>query len=587
MKNKTKELFQIGSNPNLTFIDIVKKRAEITPDQKVFTFLNSEGNDILTFSELDDRISKLASYLAEQNLRGERALLLYPPGIDYIIGFFACLYAGVIAVPVYPPDPSRIGKTLPRLQSIAQDASAKVALSTDVIMNQLDEWKVEIGNNPNSSFDIESSIFNLKWIATNKTENFSNKLSHLKYSSNDIAYLQYTSGSTGIPKGVIITHSNIVHNAWMIFNSFNLTDNFEGVIWLPIYHDMGLVGGILEPIFGGFHSTLMSPIDFLKRPFRWLQTISDIAKEKLVVSGGPNFAFDLAIRSTNPTKTSEIDLTNWVVAFNGAEPVRSETIDKFAETFGSAGFKKEAFFPCYGLAEATLIVSGGDREHIPVVVNVDKNKIKSNIVQEVTKDFKENIKLVGSGVSILENKILIVDPESRMVCADNEIGEIWTASESIANGYWGREDLSQEIFKAYTKDSKEGPFLRTGDLGFKISGELYITGRLKDLIIIRGSNHYPQDIEQTVEISNKLLRPSSNAAFSVDINGEEQLVVVQEARAKQNVNWSEVVEEIKTAIFKSHDILPAAIILIKPKTIFKTSSGKIRRNDCKIAFEKK
>ncbi len=578
-----------------TFIDVLQKRVELSDNQKAFTFLTSSGEDVFTYNDLSKRIRRLAAFLQKNNLSGERALLLYPPGMEYIIGYFACLYAGVIAVPVYPPDPSRLNKTLPRIQVIAKDAKAKIALSTQNIVNDVVEWKKILKNdapdltktnqqikNHSSQFD---DLFNLKWIATDTfSDEIENDWLYPNVTPDSIAYLQYTSGSTGSPKGVMISHENLLHNTNMIFNGFGLNNSdYEGVIWLPIYHDMGLVGGILEPIYSGFHCTLLSPIDFLKRPLRWLQIISDI-KEKKIVSGGPNFAYDLCLRASTPSKREALDLSNWQVAFTGAEPVRAETINEFSKAFAESGFKKQAFYPCYGLAEGTLIVSGGLQEEEPVQLTVDKEKLKNNKAAQVDSENLNKIDFISSGREILDGKIRIVNPKTKNVCNEAEVGEIWSSSKSNAKGYWEKPEISEETFNAFTSDNNEGPFLRTGDLGFMKNKELFVTGRLKDLIIIRGSNHYPQDIEFTVENSNKLLRPGSVAAFSVDIDGEEQLIIVQEARAKKNVNWDEVINDIKNAVFDVHNIVPYEIVLIKPKTIFKTSSGKIRRNDTKKAY---
>lgn len=572
-------LTQTSSNP--TFINVLQKRLELSGDKKAFTFLQNEGNISLTFSELDRKIRRVAAYLQQQNLKGERALLLYPPGLDYIIGYFGCLYAGVIAVPVYPPDSSRLKKTLPRIQSIIKDSGAKIALSSQKILNDVNDWKNELINDEIIDF---GNIFDLRWIATdNLKEKNENNWINPNLSSDFTAYLQYTSGSTGTPKGVIINHTNLVHNTNMIFSGFNMNEDTEGVIWLPIYHDMGLIGGILEPIFSGSHCTIMSPIDFLKRPFRWLQTISDI-KDVPVASGGPNFAFELCLRATNPKKAAELDLSNWDIAFSGAEPIRAETINNFAEKFSVSGFQKKSFYPCYGLAEGTLIVSGCNHETEPVEISIDKEELKRNKIIEVAGVEENGVAFISSGSQILDGKIEIVDPETKELCRENEVGEIWASSPSNAQGYYNRPDLSKETFQAFISDSNEGSFLRTGDLGFMKNGKLFVTGRLKDLVIVNGSNHYPQDIEETVETANKLLRPGSTAAFSVDVNNEEKLIVVQEARAKQNVDWEDVVNDVRNEVFDVHNIHAYDIVLIKPHTIFKTSSGKIRRRDTKNAY---
>lgn len=582
------------NNPE-TFVELLQNRTALTPDKAAFTFLNSLQNEIFTYQQLESKIRNLAGYLQSLNIQGKRILLLYPPGIDYIIGYFACLYAGVIAVPVYPPDSSSLKRTLPRLNAIIKDSNAQHALSTGAIVDDLNNWenslKSEIENENNisnnkSTLNEFSDIFNLKWIAADRiNENYLDLWNYPKLHSNSIAYLQYTSGSTGSPKGVIITHENLLHNTNMIFNGFGMgSGDYEGVIWLPIYHDMGLVGGILEPIFAGFHCTLLSPVDFLKRPLRWLQIISDITDID-VVSGGPNFAYELCLRATNQNKREKLDLSNWKVAFSGAEPVRASTINEFSKAFEVSGFKKNAFYPCYGLAEGTLFVTGAERDKEPVEILIDKEELKNNnIVETKSKDGNE-ISFVSSGRSILDCNVKIVNPNTKTICKDYEIGEIWSSSKSNADGYWNKPNATKETFNAFIKDSEEGPYLRTGDLGFMKNGEVFVTGRLKDLIIIRGSNHYPQDIEATVEKSHPLLRQGNVAAFSVDINNEEQLVIVQEARAKKNVNWEEVIHLIKTAVIEEHNIQPFAIVLVEPKTIFKTSSGKIQRFASKEAFK--
>lgn len=593
IKNATGHLTKIDRSQKL-FIDILLEHAELSPDKRAFTYLSSSGDISINYSQLVQRIKNLAGILQKMNLKGERALLLYPPGLDYIIGYFACLFAGVIAVPVYPPDPTRLRKTLPRIQSIAKDSIAKVALSTEQKLSEMEQLsqvhqvntnlEKDNGQASDNHFEFDY-LYNLNWIATDSTLiNPEIKWKYPELNSDSIAYLQYTSGSTGDPKGVMISHENIVHNTNMIFNSFGLGGTeFEGVIWLPIYHDMGLIGGIMEPIYSGFHCTLLSPVDFLKRPLKWLQIISD-HKERPIVSGGPNFAYELCLRASNPQKREALDLTNWEVAFSGAEPVSAKTILEFSKAFKISGFKKRAFYPCYGLAEATLIVSGGDKNEEPITFVVDKTSLKNNKVIEKKLGDDDSKIFVSSGREILDGTIIIVNPNKKSKCDSGEIGEVWTFSKSNAKGYWKKPIYSDEIFNAFTSDTNEGPFLRTGDLGFIINGELYITGRVKDLIIIRGSNHYPQDIEATVDNSSKLLRPGSSAVFSVEQDNEENLVIVAEARAKKDIDWSLVCEDIKKEVLEYHSILASHIVLIKPKTIFKTSSGKIQRSATKKAF---
>lgn len=569
-----------------TLVELLERRSEQQKDENLFTFLQDEGGEVnITYSELLKKAKIVAARLQSENLKGERALLLYPAGLDYIIGYFGCLFAGVIAVPIYPPDPSRLNKTLPRIHSILVDSKASIALTTKEVLNQIEDWKKSAKDESKLTSKYLNEMNSIPWIATDEYEKFDS----LAFSAEDItedtiAYLQYTSGSTGTPRGVILTHRNLIHNSKMIQSGFDLFEKHEGVIWLPIYHDMGLIGGILQPIFSSFHATIMSPTYFLKRPLRWLQIISGIS-DVPVVSGGPNFAYDLCIKAASPSKVEALDLSNWKLAFSGAEPVRFETIEKFSKTFAPAGFSKSAFYPCYGLAEATLIVSGGDRYKVPATCSIDKYLLSKNKIKFINQAGNDSIKhFVSSGNKLIDSEIIIVNPENLKKCNDNEIGEVWTSSDSVAQGYWNRIEESKETFEAFTSDTNEGPFLRTGDLGFISKGELFITGRLKDLIIIDGTNHYPQDIETTVETSNKLLRPNSVAAFSIDVNNKEQLVVVQEARAKNNVNWNEVIKDIRKAISEEHNLQVYDVVLIKPKTIFKTSSGKIRRRATKHAY---
>ncbi len=592
--NITKLLNNINKTDPL-FVDILLERENISNDQKAFTFVSGSGSETLSYSQLNKRIKSLAAYLQQSGLKGERALLLYPPGFDYIIGYFACLFAGVIAVPVYPPEETRMEKTLPRLEAIAKDSNAKIALSTVEIKNQVEEWRKNlklnnvqtIENSTTSEFLFRlKDILDISWIATDDfKDEIDEQWIYNEAKDTDIAYLQYTSGSTGVPKGVMISHKNLVHNTGVIFNGFELDrDEFEGVLWLPIYHDMGLIGGILTPLLSGYHTTLLSPIDFLKRPLRWLQLISD-KKDVQIASGGPNFAYDLCIRGTTPQRRAELDLSNWRLAFTGAEPVRAETMNEFAKVFEVSGFKKSAINPCYGLAEGTLMVSASRNDKGMVINSFLKEELKNNRAVIGKDDNNEDlIKLVSSGRKTHKGEVRIVNPETHEVCKDGDIGEIWSQTESNASGYWKKSELSDEIFNAHTADTKEGPFLRTGDLGFLLGGNLYITGRLKDLIIIRGTNHYPQDIEFTAENSNKLLRAGSIAAFAIEKDNEEKLVIVIEARAKKDVDWLNVVKDIKDSVLKSHNIIADTIVLIKPRTIFKTSSGKIRRNATKQAF---
>ena len=545
----------VESDSCSTLNDLLRWRAQHQPRRRAYTFLaDGEAAEIhLTYEELDRQARLIATRLWSLGVEGERVLLLYPTGLDYISAFFGCLYAGAIAVPVYPP---RLNRNLLRLQAIAADAQAKVALTTATVLSRV---KPLLGQTP----DLER----LSWIATDDLST-DDEWREPFVSSDTIALLQYTSGSTGIPKGVVLTHGNLLHNSGLLKQAFAYTADSQCVTWLPMYHDMGLIGGILQPLYGGFACTLMSPTSFLQRPVRWLQAIT---RYHGTISGGPNFAYDLCVRKISKEQRAQLDLSSWSVAFNGAEPIRHATLERFAAAFASCGFRREAFHPCYGLAEATLIVTGSKTSALPIQKMVQATEVTAR-------------SLTSCGGTLPEQRVVIVQPESLTTCLPNQVGEIWVQGPSVAQGYWNRAEETAHTFRARLLDTGEGPFLRTGDLGFLNEDNLFVTGRLKDLIIIRGVNHYPQDIELTVEQSHPTLRPGCGAAFSVEADGEERLVVVQELDHRQQPDHAEVLENIRQAVSESHELQVHTIVLIKAGSIPKTSSGKIRRYACRDDF---
>ena len=398
-----------------------------------------------------------------------------------------------------------------------------------------------------------------------------------------LAFLQYTSGSTGTPKGVMVSHQNVMHNSTLIHHCFSDTPKSVGVSWLPPYHDMGLIGSILQPLYVGAPMMLMPPLAFLQKPMRWLQAI---AKFQATTSGGPNFAFDLCVRKARPEQLDSLDLSSWQVAFTGAEPIRAQTLERFGETFAPCGFRKEAFRPCYGMAETTLMVTGNPPGNAPHFHSVDTVALENHQVRNGEGTQTTSRTLVGCGRAAKDLQIAIVHPERLTRCAAHEVGEIWVAGESVAQGYWGQPEQTQQTFHAYTSDTEEGPFLRTGDLGFMFEDEVFITGRIKDLMIIRGQNHYPQDIELTVENSHPVLRSAAGATFTVEIKNEEKLVVVQEVERRylRKLNVKEVVASIRQAVALQHGLQVYATVLVKTGSIPKTSSGKIQRYACRSHF---
>ena len=590
-----------------TLVELVQWRAATKENERVFTFL-LDGNKKevrLSFADLDRKARAFGAMLQQRGLQGERALLLYPPGLDYIIAFFGCLYAGVIAVPAYPPDPNRLNRTLPRLQAIVRDARATVALTNDTIMYMIRILK--LGSRFSDSmeklpflrkFRTTMNFFtasktgmadaqdlgDLLWISSDDVlDHMAEKWVDPNINSQTIAFLQYTSGSTGIPKGVILTHENLLANSADIYSAFGYSEGTEGVIWLPIYHDMGLIGGIIQPIYGGMPTTLLSPIHFLQRPLRWLEAISKI-KSKQVVSGGPNFAYDLCVKKVTPKQLESLDLSNWSVAFSGAEPVRFETVERFYQTFKGNGFKKEAFLSCYGLAEATLYVTGVDCKQVPPYTHLNLKDLRKNKVTVVDKNHPDAQNMVSCGHTPPDQRVEIVNPQTHEKARPGETGEVWVQGPNVAQGYWQNEQATHETFQAYIKGSNEGPFLRTGDLGCFVDNNLYITGRVKDLIIIRGRNYYPQDIEFLVENEHPDIRPGCSAAFSIEEDSQEKLVIVAEVRQSKNLPLEEIISSIRQVVTETNDIRVHSIVLIKARTIAKTSSGKIQRHAVKNEY---
>jgi acyl-CoA synthetase (AMP-forming)/AMP-acid ligase II len=558
---------------NITnFISLLEHRRKHQPNNVAFTFLpDGETEEAsLTYEELDQKARAIAAVLQSIKARGERALLLYQPGLEFITAFFGCLYAEVIAVPVYPPKRNQHNN---RLQTIVCDAQARIALTTIAIMSDIEKTLKE-----------EPGLATLNFIITNNIDSDgASDWQQKQINSDTLAFLQYTSGSTGTPKGVMVSHGNLLHNLSVIYKCFEHTNHSKLVSWLPHYHDMGLIGGILQSIYGGFPAILMPPVAFIQKPIRWLTAISQY---KATTSGAPNFAYDLCVNKIKPEKLASLDLSSWEVAFNGGEPVRAQTIERFTQTFADYGFRKQAFYPCYGMAENTLFLSGGLKAEPPIIRFVKETDLLQDKIVLWDEFSPDSQAIVSCGRNWSNQKIMIVNPDSLIKCDDGKVGEVWISGESVAQGYWEKPEQTQQTFNAYLADKKEELFLRSGDLGFLLAGELFITGRIKDLIIIRGQNHYPQDIELTVQKSHPALRPNCGAALSVDIKGEERLIIVQEVERSylRNLDVQKVVADITQAVAAEHGLQVYATVLVKTGSIPKTSSGKIQRYACRTAF---
>ncbi|MFN8400210.1 MAG: amino acid adenylation domain-containing protein [Anaerolineales bacterium] len=554
-----------------TLVRILRGRADLHPERLAFRYLQDDESESLTinFGELDRRARAIGAWLESFNAKGERALILYPPGLDYIAAFMGCLYAGVTAVPAYPP---RLNRPAPRIQSIVDDSHAAFALTTTNILSNIEK-----------RFEHAPDLKALHWLNTEQVPaGLEADWRDPNVSPDTLAFLQYTSGSTSQPKGVMLSHGNLMHNLEAISRGFHIDETVMGIFWLPSYHDMGLIGGILEPMYLGGATTLMSPPSFLQRPVRWLEAIS---RYRGNTCGAPNFAYDLCVDKVTEEQKEKLDLSSWSLVFCGAEPIRPETLERFARAFAGCGFRKTSFYPCYGLAESSLIVSGADGPSELRTITVERKSLESDQVVPARSGEEGSVDMVNCGPSIFDQKIIIVNPTTLLQCESNQVGEIWVAGPSVAQGYWGQEEETRRTFQAHVADTGEGPFMRTGDLGFLQNGELFVTGRLKDLIIIHGSNHYPQDIELTVETSHPALQPAGGAAFSITEEGKEQLVIVQELnRQNRQANVTEVAGAIRQAVTDKHALQVFAIVLIKPMSIPKTSSGKIQRRACKTAF---
>ena len=567
MTSQIKPILETGFQP-AHLVDVLRWRAINQPDRLAYTFITDGETEEarLTYQQLDQRSQAIAAWLQSVSEPGERVLILYPPGLDYLAGFFGCLYAGVVAVPVYPP---RRNRNMERIVAIAESAQPTVLLTTGPTFSAVQSFCGE-----------HERLQSVRCVDTGSLVNET----HDDWREPDInqstlAFLQYTSGSTGSPKGVMLSHGNLLHNSTLLRDAFEYSSNSHCVSWLPIYHDMGLIGGVLQPLFGGYPCTLMAPASFLRSPVSWLKTIS---RHQGVISGGPNFAYRLCVDKISPEDRAELDLSGWSVAFNGAEPIHHETLRQFTSTFAPHGFRQEAFYSCYGLAESTLIVSGGQRDSAPVVKNVAAKALEHK--EWIESSNGDGRALVSCGKVLPGQDVMVVNPESQVRCGANEVGEIWVSSQSVGKGYWNSPQHTEEIFQARLSDTGLGPFLRTGDLGILQDGELFVVGRLKDLIIIRGLNHYPQDIEFTVQQCSTALRPTCGAAFSIDVAGEERLVVVHEVARRSDADPDSVIETIRQDVAEKHSLQVYAVVLVKPQTIPKTSSGKIRRSACRTAF---
>jgi acyl-CoA synthetase (AMP-forming)/AMP-acid ligase II len=546
----------MSAESSTTMIDLLRDRAATQPRGRAYTFLDDgeRHGQRLTWAQLETRSRAISTAIRRFVEPGDRVLVMFPPSIDFVPAFFAVLYAGAVAVPVYPPAGATVERTIARLRGMIADSRPALVLApsgsiavTTLLLSAVQELLSLPWLDPSSVNDEEAD----EWRAP-------------AINPSSLAFLQYTSGSTSSPRGVMVTHGNLVHNLRQTHSDAAYDEASVSLSWLPVNHDMGLINGVLQPVYSGCPAYLMSPAAFLQRPARWLQAISRLG---VTHSGAPNFAYELCTRRITEDECGSLDLSSWRVAYNGSEPIRRSTLEGFQRSFGVHGFKWEAFSPAYGLAESTLLVASIPAGVPPTFVGT----------------------AVASGVDPDGRGVVIVDPLTCVRCAEGAAGEIWVHGGSVAAGYWGRADETQATFKAFTSDTGEGPFLRTGDIGFIHQARLFISGRIKDLIIVRGLKHYPQDIELTAERAHTAVRPGCCAAFSVEQDDGEQLVVVAEVGGDRqaplnNAELSRVLSAIRIAVTATHHVAPASITLVRAGAVAKTTSGKLQRFACRDAW---
>lgn len=554
-----------------TIIEVLLQHAAERPDAAAYIFLRDDGKEeSLTFGQLVRRAQAIAAELQAQTCIGDRAILLFQPSLDFIESILACFFARLVAVPV---SPLRNARELPRLVGILEDSGARMVLSNSMTRNVAGRTlgTASLPGNPSWLFT--------DTVSTSRADDYEPQFAE----ASSLAFLQYTSGSTGNPKGVMVTHANLIHNETVIKTACEHDDATVFTGWLPFYHDMGLIGNVFQPLFLGVKSVLMAPMSFLVNPAVWLRAIS---KYRATTSGGPNFAYELCVNRLTPEEMEGVDLSSWRIAFNGAEPVKAHVIEAFIRKFAPYGFRAEAFYPCYGLAESTLFVTGGAHWEPVVTLAVDADELRENRVVEQP---GSSTVLVGCGHTNMSQAVVIVDPETLDVLPDGHVGEIWQSGGSVTAGYWRKPELSAATFAARTADGA-GPFMRTGDLGFLKNGELFVSGRLKDLIIIRGRNYYPDDIELAVYMDRSSLRPGAAAAFTVHAEGNDaELVVIAEMQrtflSRLDIRtYRALLAEVRAQISDLFGLRLADLVLIRPGAMPKTSSGKLRRRHCRELY---
>ena len=548
--------------------DLLRYRATVQPDDRAYLVLSDRGNEerAISFGALAGAAEALARRIAARSEPGDRALLLCPTGIDFMIGFFGCMLAGVVAVPIMLP--RRTGARDASV-AIAADCTPRLAIApASVVAARGTELAERFGS------------CRIEWLSVEETEE-APEIAPNPAAHYDLAFLQYTSGSTAAPKGVMVSHANLLANLDMIRRACGNTRESTYVSWVPLYHDMGLITSALQTLYVGALCVFLAPVAFVQRPLVWLRAISDY---RAAVAGGPNFAFDLCVERSRPDQLDGIDLSCWKIAFNSAEPIRAETLRRFARHFAGSGFSAAALYPAYGMAEATVMATAGRPGGGAAIREFSRDGLARRRAVP-PRDAADAQVLVGSGKAIAPGRVAIVDPETGRPLEPGRIGEVWVAGPHVARGYWRNGAATATAFGARLadppRDAEGSGWLRSGDLGFlDSSGELFIAGRIKDVVIIRGINHYPQDIEDTVQRCHPALRPHGGAAFAIEGGDEaERLVILQEVERteRHRIAPDEIAARIRAAVVGAHDIMPFDIVLLRPGSLPLTTSGKIQR----------
>ncbi|HZB31894.1 MAG TPA: fatty acyl-AMP ligase [Streptosporangiaceae bacterium] len=556
-----------------TMTEVLLTRAAEKPGAVAYGFL-ADGEDAvaeLTYGDLATQSRRIAALLADRLSPGSRAILVYPPGLEFVMAFFGCLLAGVIAVPAYPPAPPVLNEGVRRLRRVAADAGAEAVLTSSA-------YHAFRAATPEIKAAVEPP-----WLVTDRERiGDPDAWRDGGIDADTVAMIQYTSGSTADPKGVVLRHGNLMANQRAIQQAMGAGDRTVGVSWLPMYHDMGLIGFILQPLYLGIPSYLLSPLHFLERPVRWLRAVS---RFRGTVSGGPNFAYELCVKRITDEEKDGLDLSSWRVAFTGSDHVHATPLRRFAERFADRGLRPEALYPCYGLAEASLLVTGSVPLGGPRTVRLDAAALAEGAARPGEPAGARTVESVSCGRPPEGHEVVVVDPEQGAALPEGRVGEIWVRGPSVAAGYWNRPEPSEATFRAYLPGHEE-PFLRTGDLGFLLGGELHVTGRIKDVMIVRGRNVYPQDVEIAAQEADGRTRAGGGAAFGIQVAGAEEVALVQEVSAAGEAETAAMLRRIRQAVSDAQGIGLAAICLVPPRTLPRTSSGKIRRAACREMFRR-